>query len=257
MKNERLVAEIRQGNSELIPALWENVENFVKYAANRYLNLITDADYDMHGDLVNEAFLYLGKAVEKFDIKKGSSFISFYSFFLHTAFNSAYYGGTTQRKYNDPINSHISLDAPLQEGDAEGLTLADMLIDSESEKAFAEFEQRDYWHSVNSFLRDCIIKVQDQIGKDILMYMLDNNCNHVVAARQIGVEGSRYYIQYHFENGVRQLKRIMHTSNNIKRTRAIGIDYLCFGSGLSSYKRHRFTSCVELAILRKEEMKML
>lgn len=73
ISNERLVAKIKAGidATDNMLQLWQQVENYVKKLANKYKHY---AEYE---DLVQEGYLSLYDAIEKYDYAKETTFISY------------------------------------------------------------------------------------------------------------------------------------------------------------------------------------
>ena len=81
MTNEELVTEIKAGRNEKenMTALWQQNEKFVRQKAHRY-RFYADPD-----DLIQEGYIALYDAVQKFNLAAGTKFITFLSYFLDTA----------------------------------------------------------------------------------------------------------------------------------------------------------------------------
>ncbi len=132
MTNEELVEQIQNGDRTLMESLWLQVERFVAQQANRFmarkyaLNLPTAGmTFD---DLYIEGYFALEKAVRSFSADKGS-FIGWLAFYLRSAFQAALraMGGRTYRM--NPLDVAVSMDTPLDEGDPDAETLADVVAD--------------------------------------------------------------------------------------------------------------------------------
>ena len=81
MTNEELVAEIKAGinEKENLTALWEQNKRFVAKMAQRYKGY---AEFD---DLMQEGYIALHDAVEKYDTEKGMLFLTFAGQFIKRA----------------------------------------------------------------------------------------------------------------------------------------------------------------------------
>lgn len=86
MTNEELVAQLQKGyDPELMTQLWNQVEKFVRKIARRYFAALhCPSDQE---DLIQEGYLGLVKAVERYDPNGQRSFVSFSAYFLHSAFS--------------------------------------------------------------------------------------------------------------------------------------------------------------------------
>ncbi len=125
MTNEELVIEIKNGKTEYLPTLWEQVERFVACKANKVVNALEDNCIEFD-DLYNSAYLYLQKAVDYFDPNVGVTFLTVYGYFIMTAFTETT-GRRTSKTRNDPLRHALSLDTPVKEG--EEATYGDMIAD--------------------------------------------------------------------------------------------------------------------------------
>ena len=129
MTNEELAEAIQQGNSDLIPQLWEQVEGLVRWKANRVLSALGDNPIVDFDDLYQTGFIAMIKATKKYNPENGA-FSTWFMFYLRTAFIEET-GYRTVRQRKDPIHSIISLDAPLSDSDEAG-TLQDLIASEEN-----------------------------------------------------------------------------------------------------------------------------
>ena len=126
MTNEELAAKIREGDSSLLPQLWQQVEKLVRWKANRVLHALGGAGCVEFGDLYNSGYLAFVDAVKTYTPDKGA-FSSWLVWYMQAAFAEAT-NYRTKRQQNDPLHSARSLSEPLGH-DAEGETLGDMIAD--------------------------------------------------------------------------------------------------------------------------------
>lgn len=115
MTNEELVAKIQAGERDRLPQLWSQVERFVAKRANHIMTMYAVGYMANSGgvefdDLYNSGYLALVAAVDTYQPEKGMKFISWFAFFVKTAFGNA--GGWTSQK-NDALRRAVSLDAPI------------------------------------------------------------------------------------------------------------------------------------------------
>lgn len=125
MTNEDLVIEIQHGRTDLYGQLWEQVRGFVAQMAYRRYKYVEDRGGIDVEDLVQAGYLGVVAAVESFDPDDGYSFLTGLSNHLKTAFNDAC-GVRYERLAKDPIHTAISLDAPVDDDDPDGVTLGDL-----------------------------------------------------------------------------------------------------------------------------------
>lgn len=110
--NEELALLIQSGQTESIPQLWEQVEDFICYLADRYLRNYPAHCQQFHGDMVNQAYFYFLKAIENYRPEK-RKFTSYLSYYAKNAFQEVLRGRTSRTK-NEPLNSALSLDTPIE-----------------------------------------------------------------------------------------------------------------------------------------------
>ena len=126
--NEELIKRIQDGESSNIPQLWEQVQDFIIYLADRHLLNYPVHCQQLHGDMVNQAYFYFLKAIGSYQPEKGK-FTTCLAYYVKNAFQEVLQGRTSRTR-NEPLNAAVSLDKPMDE--TEDLTLADMLIDTQS-----------------------------------------------------------------------------------------------------------------------------
>lgn len=136
MSNEELAIRIQEGECDLLCELWGQVEKFVSMQAgkvSRALRGYVAADYD---DLYQSGYLALVEAVESFQEDKQVPFITWFAYYLKTAFAVAT-GYRSEKDKASPLRFAKSLDAPLVE-DAD-MSLEDTVQDPRD--PFEEAEQ--------------------------------------------------------------------------------------------------------------------
>ncbi len=153
MTNETLAAQAQGGNCEALLTLWSQVQGLVWTQARRW------AGYGgtTMEDLLQAGVVALLRAVGSYDPQKGK--LSTWLFpFLRAEFAIAT-GQYRRRTALDPINSAVSLDAPLDE---ENYTLADFILDPIAEETLAAVDERD-WHER---LRDALEAALGTLGPE-------------------------------------------------------------------------------------------
>ena len=131
MTNEELARQIQQGERGLILSLWEQVRRFAPQQARRWAYL-GRGGVTME-DLEQAAFLALLDAPEGWKSAEGQ-FLTWYGLRLKSAFTAAT-GQRTKRDQMDPLQSRISLDAPLTDREGNPFTLEDTIPDPQAEAA--------------------------------------------------------------------------------------------------------------------------
>lgn len=157
MTNEELVERIQRGETGYYPALWEQVERFVKQQANRRILELDGSGGVTSDDLYQSGYLALVDAVERYDPERGMAFIGFLALRLKGYFTEAA-GGRAKRQRQDPIQNAKSLDEPVGENSED--TLSDFVADPED--PYEEAEARIYREQ----LRGELDKALNQIPED-------------------------------------------------------------------------------------------
>ena len=156
--NEELVLAIRDGSRELLPELWNQVHRFAYATARRRISLAGELGGASLEDLYQSGYIALVEAVDSWSADPGYKFLTWYEFYLKSAFADA--GGyRSRRQANDPLHHAVSIDTPIDE-DADGSTLIDLIpaIDD----PIAEIEDRIY----NEQLHDALETALQQLPPD-------------------------------------------------------------------------------------------
>ena len=156
--NEELVQRHRSGDQAALWALWEQNQGFTRRQARRVLRSRQslgrfDTELD---DLLQSAWFALERSAEDYDPDSGCKFLTYYDKRLKTAFAEAT-GTRTERQKRDPLHTADSIDRPLGDSDAEGVTLGDMAADPVDQ--YEEAEERLY----QEWLRDLISAQLDKL----------------------------------------------------------------------------------------------
>lgn len=126
MTNEEIAVLIQQGDSEKMALLWERIERFVAFRANRVVGIMGDRIKVEFDDLYNSGYLALVGAVESFDAEKGFSFLTWFDFYLRRVFaETAGYRNKNKFRVESAV---VSLEAPAGEDDS--ITVEDTIADA-------------------------------------------------------------------------------------------------------------------------------
>lgn len=157
MNLNELVFAVQQGKDTKLEDLWLKVERFVWYCANRYCteHQLRGVEYE---DLVQCGYFALLDAVKAFnpDI---ASFLTYFSYWLQLHFQKAS-GMRTEKQRLEPLNHAASLDAPLDSGDPDSSTLADVVQDPRDR--IAEVEDRIYNEELHAALEEALSGLSDR-----------------------------------------------------------------------------------------------
>ena len=155
MTNEELASLIQEGNTALLPSLWEQVERFTAAKAKDYFSLhplTCSASGVTLEDLQQEAYFALLDAVRYYDPEAGHTFLTYMRYPLQNAFN-ALCGRRTQKSKQAPLNHSKSLYTPIGEED---ITLADTLEDESAAEDFQQAEAAIYHRQLHNALEECL-----------------------------------------------------------------------------------------------------
>lgn len=129
MTNEELVMEIQQGHREKLLDLWEQVERYVRVAAQPVIRALEGNPVCDIDDLMQAGYLVLEDAAMSFDSSGDYKFTTYLRFKLKNAFAEAT-GFRTKAQKEDPLRNAISLDSPRVTADSENdCCLMDLIPD--------------------------------------------------------------------------------------------------------------------------------
>ncbi len=136
MSNEELVSLIQAGDCGKLMELWNQVRRLVCKSAARWAGLGgTTVE-----DLTQAGFIAVMRAVDSYDPSRGTKFSTYLFQRLRAEF-SATTGQHTKRARLDPLQSAVSLDAPLTDDD-DSDTFADLIPDPAAEAAIEGMDVR-------------------------------------------------------------------------------------------------------------------
>ena len=101
---------------------------------------------------MQEAYLAMLRAVRLWRPDGGTGFIGIYELTLRTAFADAC-GIRTVRSRSDPLQTAVSLDAPVGEDGEEAGTLGSLVSDESAERPFLGIEQQELADAVQESLQ--------------------------------------------------------------------------------------------------------
>ena len=244
MSNEELARRIQNGETDLIPTLWEQVQRFIYREAYRRYRATDGLGGVEVDDLVQSGYIALVEAVAYFQPDGEYKFLSYLGNSLKTAFAEA--GGYRTSK-RDALNDADSLDAPIAEDN--DTTKGDMLADPVDQYEDAE---RRIWLEQ---LRAAMGKAMDELPpewREVLRryYWGGESLEEISAATGI------------HKNNVnnRRNKGLRHLRRNVQR---YGLDQFVEDRtpyfarvGVESFNTTH-TSAVELAVIRRETLEQI
>lgn len=243
----------REGQDDLLLALWDRVRPFVAKLAMQRLNAFPSQAVDTD-DLVQSGFLALLEAVRTYRSDMECSFITWLSYQLKNAFNEAL-GVRSERQKRDPIHHALSLDAPLSDDDPEGGTLGDTVPDECDQ--FEDADERLWTEQLKQALDTALQDLPEAQASAIRMKYMDGRPLPRIA-EEMDVKASK--IHERANKGLCRLRRGPHGPKLAS--------FLCpelermidertgwyYGMGLTRFKE-RQTSGVELLVLQREGMR--
>ena len=141
MSNEELAQRIQQGERDLILQLWAQVRRYAHDRAYKWYRATGGRGGVTLDDLEQESIVALLEALEGWDEKAGK-FLTWYDLRLKAAFTAATMQ-RTKRDMKDPLESALSLDASLLDGEDDPFILADVVADPRAEDDLNTVEERD------------------------------------------------------------------------------------------------------------------
>lgn len=261
MTNEEMVLKIQQGESELIEALWFNVRDFISMQAGRYVEQYPKEYWNLKEDCINEAYFYFVTAIKNYKTSfAGCTFLTYLSYHLKTPFRCVLLGGRTKRRENDLLNYSDSLNRLVRDSSGNEIELGELQVSEQAQALFDELENADYWNSVHEYIEDNLSRCDSAEGREILHYMLDNDCVFVDAIREL--HGSDVYKdnhkRMHFINERDKARRDFRKNwrKDKNKREKIGLDDFAYCNGGRGYNFTFFKrngSFVEYAAIKHLE----
>lgn len=211
MSNEELAVQIKEGQTDLIPELWESVERFIQWKSWEYYKQ-THGYRLSHGyttslpevdDFVQSGYFAMIKAVEYFSADSGYSFLTFLSYTLKSAFQECIGIRGSRRDLLD-IAGTGSFDAPLKLEENSG-TLYDVTQDETNN--IEDAEQKIWLDQLRSALDTAL----DRLPEDQRQTLIDRYYKNLTmdqAALDTGC--TKAEIRRREIQGLKQLRKEKH-----------------------------------------------
>ncbi|MCI8473770.1 MAG: sigma-70 family RNA polymerase sigma factor [Oscillospiraceae bacterium] len=197
MRNEDLVAEIQAGRRELLGALWEQVERFIRRQANQRPD-IGAVDRE---DLYQSGYLALVAAVDSYTPERDMKFVSWLAYHLKTAFNEAS-NYRSERQRRDPMHQADSLSRPLD--DEDGGELLDIVADPHGLQGLKEAEER-IWREELAIALEKALTALPEAESDALRRRYYRGQTMAQIARETGK--TAYEVQKEEQRGLAALRK--------------------------------------------------
>ena len=150
-QTNRIAEAVQRGQLDTL-TLWAAVRGYAAKKALRWVAALHHRCGVELDDLMQEAYLAMLRAVRLWRPDGGTGFIGIYELTLRTAFADAC-GIRTVRSRSDPLQTAVSLDAPVGEDGDEAGTLGSLVSDESAERPFLGIEQQELADAVQESLQ--------------------------------------------------------------------------------------------------------
>lgn len=244
MTNEELAARIQEGDTALVPCLWEQVRRYAALKALQYFNSHSDtcaAAGVTAEDLQQEAYFAFLDAIRYFAPDTGYTFLTYMKYPLQNAFN-ALCGLRTQKAGKAPLNHYKSLHTPI--GDEE-FTLEDTLEDESGVEELEDAERRIYNAQLHDVLEQCLATLP-AAKESVIRARYYEGLTYTEISHQMGV--SRNLCRNRELEGLRALRR----GKSRRLLTSFEDDTIACCAYRSSFSRWKdtWTSSTEYAVLK-------
>ncbi len=168
-KDERLVQEAQNGNPIAEAELLDKYKPFVKAKSRAYFLIGADNE-----DIIQEGMIGLYKAIRDYDKQKNASFRSFAELCINRQMITAIKAATRQK--HQPLNTYISLNKPVFEGESEE-TYLDLL----QEGALLNPEALLIGQENKTFLENQMVKTLSKFESHVLTLYLQGRSYFEIA----------------------------------------------------------------------------
>lgn len=246
MTNEEIAMTVQNGESGSIPALWEQVKNFVAQQANRHVSGQNGRFGVTADDLINTGFIAMCEACKTYSEDKGS-FLNWLNYYLKTAFAEACGYRTSKR---DMLDMSDSLDRPIDVSDAGGDTLGDIVPDPVD--PFEAVDNALYNEGLHERLEAVIDTLPHEGAEIISGKYWRNETTKEQAARMKRTERQVLEKCWRYESQLRRAAR--HTQPGLRLQEYINVNTPWYLQVSVSRFNATHTSAVEQIVLRREEL---
>jgi len=203
MSNEELVIKIKAGENELIPALWEQIEKFIRLMANKFytvhINRCISVGVELN-DLYQLGYFAMLNAIKAYDDSAEYQFTTYLSKHLKNIFFKAAEMRSTGWQ-NKPDS--VSLDAAIYEDDnGAGVSLLDSIPDPTAEADLDNIIETDYKTRLHDDLIAAMSDLPDE-QRRLIDCLYFRNLSYKEAGRVIG----RQYINRVHDTALKNMAR--------------------------------------------------
>ena len=161
LTNEELALLIKDGKTELYTELWENCKDLISLIAHKHFTVNYDRCISVGvtvDDIIQSGYFALIDAVKYFDTESGYKFVTYLNLPFKRQVNILLGYNTS---YRDGLDYSTSLDVPINDDIGE-TTLADTIIDENSENAFINAENYIFNTQLKTALNNAISTLPDR-----------------------------------------------------------------------------------------------
>lgn len=241
--NETLAERIKQGETALIPILWEQVRRLLHQRACYYYWKYPD-DCTRSGltleDLKQESFFVLMDAVKYYSPEKGYKLNTYFGYVAQNRYN-ALLGFRRSAIRSDLLRRCDSLDREIETEDSSGDTIGDFVEDTEAQLPFEQLleqvQQGEFHKALGEVMKECLTPFQEQV--------LTGQYFEGKTLAQLSEETGKAlsWIRVQRNNAIRTLSK---PQNARKLAPFYTVEYLAYHGGFQAFKR-RQASSTELA----------
>lgn len=225
MSNEELVAAIQSGESEHMGELWEQIEKFIAWKAQRIMTTMDESATIEVSDLVQSGYFALVAAVKSYKAGDGP-FLKWLSYYLKTAFAETA-GYRTTKMQNDPMRYALSMDFPMGE-DSDG-TFGDVVPDPNAGMPIDAVEE-DLWNKqLHEALDVALDAIPPQYSDVVRMRFYEGKALEEISQK---LKVSRERVRQLENKGIKMLRGSEHACHLYP---FYEFDFYC-GTGLQTFK---------------------
>lgn len=242
MTNEEIVSAIQTGKRELVQELWERVRRYVGYKARSEYNRIRGHYGVTVEDLLQSGFIAMLASIETYDAQKGT-YLNWFDYYLRSEFSHL----CGYDKNLDPLNHALSIDAPIDCAEDDGVTFADTIVSPED--CYEDIESRVYCEQLHGALERAL-ELLPEIQADTIRehYWEGKALKTISASQNISINAA-----WAREQAALDKIRRSSQAQNLYRFIDDNTNYYR-GVGLQEF-RNSGDSAVERAVIKREELR--
>ena len=156
LSDEELVARYQSGDDNAAEFLIEKYKNLVRKSARSYY--LVGAD---HEDLIKEGMIGLFKAIRSYKPDRDAIFMTFATLCVGRHIRTAV--SAYNRKKNEPLNSSLSLEEVVEDGEGKGVSRMETLPDKEESNPEVVVISKERTDSIRREIHNNLSKFEKQV----------------------------------------------------------------------------------------------